>query len=190
MTKLLPGVVASGISGNLFAPSGAYDSIATATVGAGGLASVSFTSIPATYTHLQIRGIYRIPGNILYFNVTTSGGVNYGVRRHYLSGGNGNGVYVGSNLGSSGNGTYIDLYVGGSMPANIFGGFVFDILDYANTNKNKTFRSIGGYEDADSTINLVSGYFDTTNAITSVQIKGSATIAQYSSFALYGIKGA
>jgi hypothetical protein len=174
----------------LFAPSGAYESIASTTVGSGGVGSVSFTSIPATYTHLQIRGIYRIPGNVLYFNVTTSAGVNYGVRRHYLSGGNGNNVWVGSNLGSSGNGTYIDLYVGGSMPANIFGGFVFDILDYANTNKNKTFRSLGGYEDAESTINLISGYFDTTNAITSIQIKGSSTIAQYSSFALYGIKGA
>ena len=41
MTKLLPGVVASGISGNLWAPSGAYDSIATVNVGSGGASSIA-----------------------------------------------------------------------------------------------------------------------------------------------------
>ena len=38
---------------------GDYQSIATTTVGAGGAASISFTSIPATYQHLQIRAIGR-----------------------------------------------------------------------------------------------------------------------------------
>lgn len=184
------GPAGSASASTAIVTAGSYDSIASTTVGAGGTATVTFSSIPATYTHLQIRGLYRIPGNVLYFNVTTSAGVNYGVRRHYLSAGNGNSVYAGTDLGSSGNGTYIDLYVGGSMPANIFGGFVFDILDYANTGKYKTFRSLGGYEDAESSINIISGFFNTTNAITSIQLKGSSTIAQYSSFALYGIKGA
>ena len=32
-----------------------YDSIATTTVGAGGASSVTFSSIPQTYTHLQLR---------------------------------------------------------------------------------------------------------------------------------------
>ena len=36
-----------------------YESIATVTVGSGGAANVEFTSIPADYTHLQIRGIGR-----------------------------------------------------------------------------------------------------------------------------------
>ena len=52
------GLLASAISGNLFAPSGAYDSIATAS-GTGSSATISFTSIPSTYTHLQIRGIWN-----------------------------------------------------------------------------------------------------------------------------------
>ena len=49
------GIYASQISGHLFAPSGAYDSIATTTVGAGGASSITFSSIPSTYTHLQVR---------------------------------------------------------------------------------------------------------------------------------------
>jgi len=53
------GVVASGISGHLWAPSQDYVSISTATVTSGGQASITFSSIPTTYTHLQIRGIAR-----------------------------------------------------------------------------------------------------------------------------------
>ena len=39
-----------------------YESIATVTVGAGGSSSISFTSIPSTYKHLQIRAITRDTG--------------------------------------------------------------------------------------------------------------------------------
>jgi hypothetical protein len=48
------GIISSQISGHLFAPSGAYDSIATVS-GTGSSGTISFTSIPSTYTHLQIR---------------------------------------------------------------------------------------------------------------------------------------
>lgn len=40
---------------NPWSPSTDYDSIATTTVGAGGAASITFSSIPSTYQHLQIR---------------------------------------------------------------------------------------------------------------------------------------
>ena len=62
-----------------------YESIETVTVGSGGSATVSFTSIPATYTHLQIRGIARTATNVslgLQFNSDT--GSNYS--RHFLNG--------------------------------------------------------------------------------------------------------
>ena len=65
---------------------GSYESIQTVTVGAGGSASVTFSSIPATYKHLQIRGILRSsysPSNTsmrLTFNSDT--GNNYS--SHFL----------------------------------------------------------------------------------------------------------
>ena len=37
-----------------------YESIATVTVGAGGTSTITFSSIPTGYTHLQIRGIAQI----------------------------------------------------------------------------------------------------------------------------------
>jgi hypothetical protein len=54
MTPIL-GILASGMSGNLWAPGKDFDSIATTTVGAGGASTITFSSIPSTYRHLQIR---------------------------------------------------------------------------------------------------------------------------------------
>jgi hypothetical protein len=51
------GIIASAITGNLVTTS--YESIETVTVGSGGSATVlTFSSIPATYTHLQIRVLW------------------------------------------------------------------------------------------------------------------------------------
>lgn len=77
------GIIASQISGHLWAPSGAYDSIATTTVGSGGTATVTFSSIPATYTHLQIRCLMRTDRAVAYtatnwrFNSDSSSNYSY-----------------------------------------------------------------------------------------------------------------
>jgi hypothetical protein len=55
------GIIASSRLGNLVTTS--YESIATVTVGGGGSASASFTSIPATYTHLQLSWIGKVQAN-------------------------------------------------------------------------------------------------------------------------------
>ncbi len=47
------------LAGNAYFQPTAYESIATTTVGAGGTSTITFSSIPSTYTHLQIRGIGR-----------------------------------------------------------------------------------------------------------------------------------
>ncbi len=90
------GIYASQISGHLFAPSGAYDSIATTTVGSGGTASVTFSSISQTYTHLQIRWLMRSnrasgtnDGLQVRFNSDT--GSNYS---NHLLYGDGSGAYA------------------------------------------------------------------------------------------------
>jgi hypothetical protein len=79
----------------------------------------------------------------------------------------------------------------GSYTSSAFGACVWDILDYTNTNKYKTDRCLSG---ADSNgfgqIRLTSGLWMKTNAITTITIGSgnSATLQQYSSFALYGVK--
>jgi hypothetical protein len=79
------GIYASQISGHLFAPSGAYDSIATATF-TGSALSVTFSSIPSTYTHLQIRGLARTPSGNDQIDLRFNGDSGNNYSMHGLSG--------------------------------------------------------------------------------------------------------
>jgi hypothetical protein len=65
-------------------------------------------------------------------------------------------------------------------------------LDYTNTNKNKTARSLWGYDaNGSGYVGLYSGLWRNTSAINRIDyVPASGTFPQYSSFALYGIKGA
>ena len=189
MTPML-GIMASAISGNLFAPSGAYDSIATVT-SAGSAADITFSSIPATYTHLQIRGILRTndTGDFnnqgMRFNSDT--GSNY--KSHTLRG-NGASVTTGVVVGATNFNDFMRA-ASNSLTAGIFSAVVLDILDYANTSKYKTFRALqGGDSNGAGVVGLNSGVWMSTTAINSITISPSGgTAIQYSSFALYGIKG-
>ena len=88
---------------------------------------------------------------------------------------------------NSGLGAYI---AGNSASANIFGGAITDILDYANTNKYKTARSLGGTDQNGSgNISLASCLWQNTAAINAIKfVNGGTGWTQYSSFALYGIR--
>lgn len=156
-----------------------FDSISTTTVGAGGSSSVTFSSIPATYQHLQIRMINRggSSGNI---QMNSDTGTNYA--RHYM-GGNGTSVASGGNASA----TYIDI-IDNVTTTSLFSINIIDFLDYANTNKLKTVRNIAGA--AGNFADIYSGIWMSTSAITSITINSAGgNFAQYSTFALYGIKG-
>ena len=179
------GIVASQISGHLFAPSGAYDSIATVTVGGAGSSSITFSSIPANYTHLQLRimNLSNSSGNSLNTIFNGDTGSNYPIHALY-----GNGATV-SVYGFASQTAATGGIAGTSTYPSVT---VIDILDYANTSKYKTLRALSGY-DSNNTANgylfYVSAAWLNTSAINSINITGM-TFAQYSSFALYGIKGA
>ena len=161
-----------------------YESIATVSVGSGGTSAVEFTGIAGTYSHLQIRGLAK-GGETTYsqfkiqFNSDT--GANYST--HALYG-------EGSAAGAEGfSGYSFGAFYSGSTTN--FGALVIDVLDYANTNKYKTVRTLAGVDgNGSGIIDLASAGWRNTNAVTSVKITtaGTGTIAEYSHFALYGIK--
>jgi len=168
------------------AVAGSYESIATVTVGSGGAASAEFTSIPSTYTHLQIRAITNNPSTVTnYITFNNDNGSNYSW--HYIYG-------DGSSVVAGGGATQTNMtsLIYSSTSSNIFFASVVDILDYANTNKYKTARSLTGWDtNGGGSIHLRSGLWQNTNAITSIKVAaGSGNFAQYSHFALYGIKSA
>ena len=177
-----------------------FDSISTITVGSGGSSSIEFTSIPATYTHLQIRaiaqtnrGTYSVDNMFTRFNSDTAS--NYAW--HYIFGG-----YTTTPMVEAGSGTsatyMLSIGVSTSVPGTTFTGVVMDILDYANTNKFKTVRTLNGFDvngtagtgSYGGTVCFNSGLWRSTSAVTSITFAPEAgtNFAQYSQFALYGIK--
>jgi hypothetical protein len=158
-----------------------YESIASSVVGGAGSSTITFSSIPSTYKHLQIRcAVLTTAGGInIQYNSDT--GSNYTYHQLY-----GTGTSALANAGTAQTAGFIGYNnAAGSNPTAI----VCDVLDYQNTNKYKTHRSLAGTDvnGSGGTLTFFSGLWLNTAAISSIDIKG--TFAQYSSFALYGIKG-
>jgi hypothetical protein len=185
------GNIAAGLYGVGVTPStNSYESIATVSVGSGGQSTISFTSIPSTYKHLEIRFIGNKStsglgyGTMSFNSDTTASNYSY----HELFG-NGSAAYAGNAINTYA-GTLVQKF-GGSDASSTFGSGVISILDYASTAKNKTVRSLGGIDrNGSGEILFISGaWYNNTSAINSISIVPSAgSFAQYSSFALYGIK--
>ena len=169
---------------------GDYESISTTTVGSGGTSTVTFTSIPATYKHLQLRAFTQ--NNRGTFSTST-----YLLRANSDSGSNYyNHVLVGSGSAASSS-AYSDTAVNpndatGTGVSGVFGASIIDILDYTNTNKKTTFRMLNGVDinGSGGFVSLNSALWNNTAAITSLTFTPAHGTLwnQYSSFALYGIK--
>ena len=190
MSPILQGVVASQISGHLTpADSGAMFPLGMVQVGSAGASTISFTSIPSTYKHLQIRALFGTggAGSVYIINFNSDTGNNYSY--HYV---NGNGASVTTGASTSRAFTVVTDNSGAGVTTSPTAAII-DILDYTSTAKNKTIRSLVGYDgNGSGDIRLASGlYFATPAAITSVTFsrEGSSTLAQNSKFALSGIKG-
>jgi hypothetical protein len=184
MLNSLVGIIAS--SGGA-AGGGAFESIATAT-GTGSSGTITFSSIPSTYTSLQLRFIARTDAAVdttyiqIQYNSTAM------TKGHYLRG-DGSAVSAGA--------VNVPIYIaGGSTTSTIMGAGIIDIHDYASTTRNKTGRAFGGWNGnnaytTNERLQLGSFFLDSTSAITSLSIiSGNGNFTTASTFALYGIKGA
>lgn len=166
-----------------------YESIATVTVGST-TSSISFSSIPSTYKHLQIRatvrGDYAGWGSAnMKFNGSSADYTEY----HSIYGDGSSAAANASTTSTAG----VQIAYGNASNSSTFMGFITDILDYTSTNKNKTVRSLSGNDlNGSGFVRFYSGMWRpaTPVAITDIVISlPGQGISQYSSFALYGIKG-
>lgn len=173
---------------NPWEPAGAYESIAAVTVPSGGVASITFSSIPQNYAHLQIRGTAK----------DSSGGESAIFASFNGSNGNGHALYAsGSIIGSyqETQGMAIGLTPTTGSGASVFSAAVADILDYSSTTKFKTTRALSGTErdvaGGNSYVFLQSSLWQSTSAVTSIalRINNGSNFVQNTQFALYGIKG-
>ena len=165
----------------------AFESIATAT-GTGSSGTITFSSIPSTFKHLQVRAnvIPTSAGNSTNLRINNDTGGNYTRHRLY---GTGTTVVADGAISQ----TQINLTGAGSGDTSYPTAIIIDILDYASTSKNKTVRIFSGIDKnggADVSVNVQSGLWISTNAITQIDVISAANFGTASTFALYGIKEA
>jgi hypothetical protein len=172
-----------------------YESIQTVTLGSA-QSTISFSSIPSTYKHLQLRGITKqsatttgFPNVGLYFNADQTA-TNY--RAHFING-NGSAASAGEVQATGYNAYSFNTITSNAGYTNMFAAFVMDILDYGSTNKNKTIRTLSG-QDANGSGEVIfsSGlWMNSSTAVSGITISlpGGGNFVTNSQIALYGLKG-
>jgi len=164
------------------ADTGAMFPIGMVQVGSGGQSTVSFTSIPATYKHLQIR-ITAVASTADDIAMKVNSTV--GLKTHWLRG---NGTTAASIVNNPWSPYGLYISENGATPTNPTP-IIVDLLDYTATNKNKVIKILGGRdENGSGRVWHAGALFDDLTAVSSITF--TCSFGQYSSIALYGIKGA
>ena len=174
------GVIASSTrQGQVAGDTGAMFALQAIQIGADGASSITFSNIPATYAHLQVRILYKNSAGGSTFMTLNSISATKG---HYL--------YAEQTTASSGtSGTNFIA----NASSSYFGIAIVDILDYANVNKNVTVRTVAGWDgNGSGQISINSQFYNlSSTAVNSMTFTPtSGTFNQYTQFALYGVKSA
>lgn len=164
-----------------------YTLIASNTVGSGGVSSVTFSSIPQTYTDLKLvisaRGSRSAVYNVMKIKFN---GVDTNQTAKVIEG-------SGASVGSYSDTIITVIMSGNSATSNTFGNGEVYIPNYTSSNyKSVSSDSVAETNAATEYMDLVAGLWSSTAAITSITIDPSVpsafTILEYSTFYLYGIK--
>ena len=159
-----------------------YDKIATNTLGVTAT-SVTFSSIPSTYTDLVlvITPIYLVSGTEI--DVTFNGDTATNYSRTQVGG---NGTAAVSVRESSA--TKFRLTYSANVASTFVYNAIVNIMNYSNTTTYKTALSRGN--NASGGVEAEVGLWRSTSAISTIAIASSGTFNTGSTFNLYGIKAA
>jgi len=182
------GILASSI----LKSSASFESIATYTVSSSLVTTIRFGSIPQNFKHLQVRAISRDtrPGttiNNYHLQLNDDSSTNYSTQSLWTDSST---VTAGGDPNQNKSDYFIEPSA--NLTPNVFAASVWDILDYSNTSKFKTIRAIGGFDNnGNGRINFSGAGWRSLDAVTSLTFTNSSVsnFAQYTSYALYGIKG-
>lgn len=148
-------------------------------------ASITFSSIPQTYKHLQIRYTARNSGSSADFAMRING-LTSSYQSHWLFG-NGSSVTSGARVDA--NRVQMPQGMTSSFTANLFASGIIDIADYASTNKLKTIRMFYGHTEFPRLYFASALQTGNTDAVTSITfLADSNNIAIGSRFSLYGLQ--
>jgi hypothetical protein len=166
-----------------------YQAIATQTVSGTSTSSITFSSIPQTYTDLRIvvNTGYSFTDTVMFLDFN----------------GNSSTLYSGNDLNGTGSAATTGVFTNATSiqdagwypyptTATVLGASTYDILNYTNTTM---FKSVLMRLNQPNVLTaLRTGLFRSTSAITSVRFffgaYGSPTFTDGATFTLYGIKAA
>jgi hypothetical protein len=181
MSPILPGIVASGISGHLFTPEGSAYEIAKFVVpSATTMQAVTFT-IPSGYRHFRIEGLLNTNGATN--PIWTVNGDSSSTRKGHHMWGTGSAMAANDQSGQ--------VYFGYNPSASYPSAFSMDWLDYNSTTKYKTMRGFAGSNTNGGTSEAAmwSGLYMSTDPIRSITLDGlGSQFSEYSTFTLIGYK--
>jgi hypothetical protein len=153
----------------------------------GSVGSISFTSIPSTYTDLQIVYSFRTNDAGIYNDISVTLNSNNSA--------NGKDLYaIGSTVGSyspSASQSFFAEGVGSGATASTFSNGTIYIPNYAgSTQKSISGDTVGENNAAAAVILLAAGLYSSTSAVTSVTFTPASpsSFLQYSTAYLYGVK--
>jgi len=175
-----------------------FELIASSTVGSGGVATISFTSIPSTYTDLCVKLSLRNDNAATYsdalgfqFNSSTSGYTQryvFGYASTASSGSNATLTIGASTYGRIGDSTI----PGTSQTASTFSNTEFYVPNYLSSNNKSWSADTVGENNSSGNgnmLDLAGGLWSNTAAVTSITFApSSGSFVQYSTAYLYGIK--
>ncbi len=170
------------------------DLIARVTVGPENSSGITFSNIPQTYQHLQIRAVSRgtsagSSSTGLGIRYNSDSGNNYTTHRLY---GTGSSAVSASSVSSSS--ASIANHPHDTTLTNVYAAMIVNILDYTSTSKTKVSQSFNGHDlNGSGLVLLDSQLWNNTSAINSIYIfdgsSGLPPIKQYSVYSLYGVVG-
>jgi len=165
-----------------------YELIASNTVGSGGASSVTFSSIPATYTDLVVKSSARTDRASTYdfYKVKFNGSATSYSERLL----NGNGTAAASETNNSTTYGFNYAIDGASATASTFSNAEFYIPNYTSANyKSYSTDAVTENNGSVAFAAITAGLWSNTSAITSISFESanSANFVQYSTFYLYGV---
>jgi hypothetical protein len=164
--------------------------ISSTTITTAGTNFINLSSIPQTFTHLQLRSFCKTnSGSVSTFYLYLNGDSTPSRSSAHWLYGNGTTTLVSGNAVNSGSAySYILTAPQQSTAPNVFSSIITDVLDYTNTNKNTTVRTIGGWDANGSGVSQISsGAYYLTDAINLLTISCDGGFAINTRFDLYGI---
>ena len=162
-----------------------YEPIATTTLAATN-STISFSSIPATYTDLRIVALVGSDnGNDIRLRFNNDGGTNYSWTRLV-----GNGATASS--GNFATQAYIELTPSVTPPTTPTALLIIDVFSYTGSTYKTALANVSMDKNGSGMVNRAVGLWRSTAAITSISLfnTGGGVLPIGTTATLYGIKAA